>query len=315
MSARTLPAVDDVKTATARIRGDVRRTPIHPWDEASGLWLKLESLQPTGSFKVRGAANHLRGMGQGVPGVIAASSGNHGQAVAYMASRLGIPAVIVVPETVTQLKQVGIARYGAEMIRCGTTMPERSALAARLARERGLHLVPSFDDALVIAGQGTCGLEILDECPDASVVVVPTGGGGLISGVSLVVKTLRPSIRVIGAEPREVARFAASRAAGERVTVPSVSTVADGLRGQQPGVLTWDATAKYVDAFVSVDDTAILEAVRRLYLDAHLVVEPSGAIAVAALLSGGIPERPAVAVVSGGNLDPALLAGLLSPAY
>lgn len=315
MNARALPSVEDVKTAAARISADVRRTPVHPWDETSGLWMKLESLQPTGSFKVRGAANHLRGMGQSIPGVITASSGNHGQAVAYMASRVGIPAVIVVPETVTQLKQAGIARYGAEMIRCGTTMPERSALAARLASERGLHFVPSFDDSLVIAGQGTCGLEILDQCPDVAAVVVPTGGGGLISGVSLVVKALRPSIRVIGAEPREVARFTASRAAGERVTVPSVSTVADGLRGQQPGMLTWEATSKHVDAFVSVDDAAILEAVRRLYLDAHLVVEPSGAIAVAALLTANIAERPAVAVVSGGNLDPPLLADLLSPAH
>ncbi|HET8679653.1 MAG TPA: pyridoxal-phosphate dependent enzyme, partial [bacterium] len=126
------------------------------------------------------------------------------------------------------------------------------------------------------------------------------------------VKTLRPSIRVIGAEPREVARFAASRAAGDRVAVASAATIADGLRGQQPGVLTWDAASRYVDAFVSVDDTALLEAVRRLYLDAHLVVEPSGAIALAALLSGSVPERPAVAVVSGGNLDPALLASILS---
>ncbi len=314
MNAGVLPAVEDVKTAAGRIHADVRRTPVQPWDENSGLWLKLESLQPTGSFKVRGAANHLRGMGHGVTGVITASSGNHGQAVAYMASRLGIPAVIVVPESVTQLKQAGIARYGAEMVRCGTTMPERSALAARLASERGLHLVPSFDDPLVIAGQGTCGLEILDQCPDAAAVVVPTGGGGLISGIALVIKTLRPSIRVIGAEPRAVARFAASRAAGARVTVASVATIADGLRGQQPGVLTWDATSRYVDAFVSVDDTAMLEAVRRLCVDAHLVVEPSGAIALAALLTGLVPERPAVAVVSGGNLDPALLASLLSPA-
>ncbi len=314
MSATPLPALTDVQTAAARVRSDVRRTPIHPWDEASGLWLKLESLQPTGSFKVRGASNHLRAMDPGVAGVITASSGNHGQAVAYVASRLRIPAIIVVPETVTQLKQAGIARYGAEMIRCGTTMPERAALAARLAEERGLHLVPSFDDPLVIAGQGTCGLEILDQCPDVSTIVVPTGGGGLISGIALVIKTLRPSIRVVGAEPRTVARFAASRAAGTRVSVPSVATVADGLRGQEPGVLTWEAASRYVDAFVSVEDALTLETVRRLYVDAHLVVEPSGAVAVAALLAGLAPHRPAVGVVSGGNLDPPLLASVLSNA-
>ncbi|MGQ0549378.1 MAG: threonine ammonia-lyase [Armatimonadota bacterium] len=312
MSAGILPTIAEVRAAAARVASDVRRTPIHPWDQASDLWLKLESLQPTGSFKVRGASNHLRAMGAGIKGVVAASSGNHGQAVAYMASRVGVPAVIVVPETVTQLKQAGIARYGAEMIRCGTTMPERSALAARLAKERGLHLVPSFDDPLVIAGQGTCGLEILDQCPEVSAVVVPTGGGGLISGIALAIKALRPSIQVIGAEPQSVARFAASRAAGTRVTVPSVATIADGLRGQQPGLLTWDATSQYVDAFVSVDDEWILDAVRRLCVEAHLVVEPSGAIAVAALLGGLVLQRPALAVISGGNLDPSLLAALLS---
>lgn len=312
MSVAVLPAVADVRTAAARISTDIRRTPVHPWDEGSSLWLKLESLQPTGSFKVRGAANHLRGMEPGVKGVVTASSGNHGQAVAYMASRLSLPAVIVVPETVTALKEAGIARYGAEMIRCGTTMPERSELAARLSHERGLHLVPSFDDALVIAGQGTCGLEILEQRPDISSVVVPTGGGGLISGIALVVKTLRPSVRVIGVEPHAVARFSASRTAGARVTVPSVATIADGLRGQQPGVLTWEAASRYVDAFVSVDDALILDAVRRLYVDAHLVVEPSGAVAVAALMAGLVHERSCVAVVSGGNLDARLLSQLLT---
>jgi threonine dehydratase len=312
VSAGPLPSVTDVQHAAVRIAADVRRTPVHPWDESGAVLLKLESLQPTGSFKVRGAANHLRAIAGAVRGVVTASSGNHGQAVAYMASRLGIPAVIVVPETVTRLKERGIGRYGAEIIRCGTTMPERSALAQQLAEERGLHLVPSFDDPLVVAGQGTAGLEIVDQCPDVRTVVVPTGGGGLISGVALAVKALAPGVKMVGAEPREVARFAASRAAARRVAVPSVATVADGLRGQQPGLLTWAVTSSAVDEFISVDDTLILDTVRRLYVEAHLVVEPSGAIALAALLMGTIVERPAVAVVSGGNLEPILLADLLS---
>ncbi|MBI3998779.1 MAG: threonine/serine dehydratase [Armatimonadetes bacterium] len=308
----TLPTIVDVRAAAERIASDVRRTPLHPWDEGGEILLKLESLQPTGSFKVRGAANHLRVVGRTVRGVITASSGNHGQAVAHVAARLRIPATIVVPETVNPVKAARIAGFGAEVIRCGTTMPERTDLARRLAGERGLHFVPSFDDALVIAGQGTCGLEIADQAGDVAAVVVPTSGGGLLSGVGLAIKALKPSVRVIGVEPRALPRFAASRAAGTRVSVPFANTIADGLRGQQPGVLTWEVTSRTVDDFVDVDDAAVLAAVRRLCLDAHLVVEPSGAVAVAALLEGIVVYRPAVAVVSGGNLDPALLTSLLA---
>ncbi|MDR7522372.1 MAG: threonine/serine dehydratase [Armatimonadota bacterium] len=307
-----LPDLGDIRAAARRIEGIAHRTPVVSWEAAGGLLLKLESLQPTGAFKVRGAANHVRALAGGIRGVITASSGNHGQAVAYVAARLGIPAVVVVPETVNPVKAQAIVGYGAELHRCGTTMEERHALAQRLAEERGLHMVPSFDDPLVIAGQGTCGLEIVEQCVDLAAVVVPVSGGGLISGVALAVKALRPEIRVVGAEPQRVARFAASRAAGARVAVSSVDTICDGLRVQRPGVLTWEAASKVVDGFVAVSDEAVLEAVRRLCLEAHLVVEPSGAIAVAALVSGMVPQRPALAVVSGGNLDPALLSVLLS---
>ncbi len=309
-----VPTIADIRAAAARITRDVRRTPAHPWDEDGGVWLKLESLQPTGSFKVRGASNHLRMVAREVRGVIAASSGNHGQAVAYIAARLGIPAVIIVPETVTPLKAAGIGRFGAEIIRCGTTMTERAVLAQRLAAERGLRLVSSFDDPLVVAGQGTCGLELVEQVPDLAAVVVPTSGGGLLSGIAIAVKALRPEVRVVGAEPKAVARFAASRAAGARVSVSSVATIADGLRVQQPGVLTWEVASRFADDFVSVDDDRTLDAVRRLYLEAHLVVEPSGAVSVAAILAGLVPVRPAVAVVSGGNLEPSLLARVLAPA-
>lgn len=305
----TLPTIDDVRAAAARIAPDIRRTPLHPVDD--GIFLKLESLQPTGSFKVRGAANHLRQVAATVRGVITASSGNHGQAVAYVAGRLRIPAVVVVPETVTPIKATRIEGFGAELIRCGTTMPERTELAKRLAAERRLHFVPSFDDPMIIAGQGTCGLEIGEQAGEVAVVAVPTGGGGLLSGVALVLKTLRPGIRVVGVEPQGLRRFAISRAAGTRTMVPFADTIADGLRGQQPGVMTLAATASTVDEFVGIDDGAIGDAIRKLYLDANLVVEPSGAIAVAALMSGVVAQRPAVAVVSGGNLDPHLLTALL----
>lgn len=307
-----LPTLDDVRAAAERITGIARVTPVVPWDAAPGVLLKMESLQPTGSFKVRGAANHLRAVAGTVRGVITASSGNHGQAVAYVARRLGIPAVVVVPDTVNPVKEKAIRGYGAEVIRCGTTMDERYALARQVAAERGLRMVPSFDDPLVIAGQGTCGLEIVEQCPDLAAVVVPTSGGGLISGVALAIKALRPEVRVIGAEPRNVARFAASRAAGARVFVPSVDTVCDGLRAQRPGELTWEVTAGRVDEFVAADDDTVLESVRRLCQEAHLIAEPSGAISVAVLMAGMVSLRPAVAVVSGGNLDPDLLVRLLA---
>jgi threonine dehydratase len=299
------PTLDDVRQAATRIAAEVRRTPLHAWDD--GIWLKLESLQPTGSFKVRGAANHLRSVAGSVPGVVTASSGNHGQAVAYVAGRLNIPAVVVVPEDVTPIKARRIQGFGAELIRCGTTMSERTQLAKHLARERGLHYVPSYDDPLIVAGQGTCGLEIVEQADGIRTVVAPASGGGLLSGVALAIKALRPGIRVVGVEPANLTRFAASRAAGRRMTIPFGETIADGLRGQQPGELTWEVTSRTVDAFVGVSDDAIRDTIHRLYQDAALVVEPSGAIAVAALLQGIVPDRPAVAIVSGGNLDPELL--------
>jgi threonine dehydratase len=306
------PTIADVRAAVDRIAGIAYRTPVHFWDAGGGVLLKLESLQPIGAFKVRGAANHLRAVAGTVRGVVTASSGNHGQAVAYVAQRLGIPAVVVVPENVNPVKARAITGYGAELVRAGKTMDERHDKANELAQERGLHMVPSFDDPLVIAGQGTCGLEIAEQCPDVSTVVVPVSGGGLISGVALALKALRPGVRVIGAEPKALPRFAASRAAGTRVTIPFADTIADGLRAQRPGTLTWEVTSRTVDDFVAVGDDAILDAVRRLCLEAHLVVEPSGAIGVAAFLSGLVPTRSALVVVSGGNLDPDLLVSLLT---
>ncbi len=307
-----LPTLADIRAAAERIAGIAYRTPVSQWEAGGEILLKLESLQPVGAFKVRGAANHLRAVAGKVRGVVTASSGNHGQAVAYVARRLGIPAVVVVPENVNPIKARAIVGFGAELVRCGTTMDERHDKADELAHARGLHMVPSFDDALVIAGQGTCGMEIVEQCPDLSTVVVPVSGGGLISGVALAIKALRPGVRVIGAEPKALPRFAASRAASARVTVPFGDTVADGLRAQRPGALTWEVTSQTVDDFVAVSDDAVLDAVRRLCLEGHLIVEPSGAIGVAALLSGLVRARPALAVVSGGNLDPTLLSSLLA---
>jgi threonine dehydratase len=308
------PTLADVFAAADRIVGLARRTPVVAWDGAGAgrAWLKLESLQPTGAFKVRGAANHLKVMAGRVPGVVTASSGNHGQALAYVAQRLGVPAVVVVPETVNPVKARAITRFGAELLMRGKTMDERYALAREIVQRRGWHLVPSYDDPLIVAGQGTCGLEILEQCPDLAAVVVPVGGGGLASGVALAIKSLRPHVRVIGVEPAALPRYAASWAAGEPVTVPFVDTVADGLKGQRPGVITWEIARHAVDEFVAVPDAAVIAAVRTLCLDAHIVAEPSGAVPAAAVLSGLIPDRPVVAVVSGGNVDPAMLAEILA---
>jgi threonine dehydratase len=310
------PTIADIRAAAERVAGIARRTPVIEWDGAAAgtsgqTWLKLESLQPTGAFKVRGAANHLKVVAGRVPGVITASSGNHGQAVAYVARRLGIPAVVVVPETVNPVKARAITEHGAELVRCGRTMDDRYARAQEIVRERGWHFVPSYDDPLIVAGQGTCGLEIVEQCPNLAAVVVPVGGGGLASGVALAVKTLRPGIRVIGAEPAALPRYAASRAAGRPVTVPFADTVADGLRGQRPGAITWEIAKDAVDEFVAVPDDAIMSAVRGLCLEAHVIAEPSGAVPAAAILSGLVPDRPVLAVVSGGNIDPAQLIEIL----
>jgi threonine dehydratase len=312
----SVPSIADIFAAADRIAGLARRTPVVEWDGATTAagqaWLKLESLQPTGAFKVRGAANHLKVVAGRVPGVVTASSGNHGQAVAYVAKRLGIPAVVVVPETVNPVKARAITDYGAELVKCGRTMDDRYARAQEIVSERGWHFVPSYDDPLIVSGQGTCGLEIIEQCSNLAAVVVPVGGGGLASGVALAIKTLRPGLRVIGAEPAALPRYAASRAAGDRVTVPFADTVADGLRGQRPGAITWEIAKDAVDEFVAVPDDVIESTVRSLCLEARVVAEPSGAVPAAAVLAGMVPDRPVLAVVSGGNIDPDYLAALLA---
>jgi len=298
--------LDDIVAARERIAPFIRRTPLHPL--AGGPLLKLESLQITGSFKVRGAFNHvLARRDECGDGIITASSGNHGQAVAYVAKILGVRAVVVVPEDVIPSKAAAIVGHGAELIRFGRYPEDRVVKAQELAEERGLHYVPPYDDPLIIAGQGTAGLEIVEECPGVETVVVPVSGGGLISGVAAAVKSVRPQARMIGAEPAGADRFTRSRQAGRPVMLERADTVADGLRALSPGRLTWEVTAHFVDEFRPVPDPAILEAVRRVLLDAHLLLEPSGATAVAAALAAGLRGSSAVAVASGGNIDPPVL--------
>src|SRR5256712_4307971 len=282
--------------ARARIAPYVVRTPLHPLP--GGPLLKLESLQVTGSFKARGAFNHVLALPEQCRGgIVTASSGNHGKAVAYVAKTLGLRAVVVVPEDVVSAKAQAITAFGAELIRYGRDSEERVTYAQELAERRRLHYVPPFDDPLIVAGQGTAGLEIVEQHPEVTVVFVPVSGGGLISGVATAVRALRPTARVVGVEPAGAPRFARSRAAGKPVLLKQAETIADGLRVLTPGKLTWKIANRTVDEFMAESDDETLGAVRRLLADGKVVVEPSGAVAVAAVLKMRDPAIHAVAVV------------------
>jgi len=303
--------LDDVRAAATVIGPHVVRTPLLPF--GSG-WLKPENLQPIGAFKLRGALNALARLEDRERGVVAYSSGNHAQAVAYAARLHGVPAAIVMPSNTPAVKIEATKALGAEVFIVG--IDERVRRAQELVAERGAALIPPFDHPDVIAGQGTIGLEICEDLLDIDTVVVPMSGGGLISGVATVIKALRPDVRVIGAEPALAADIADSLKAGELVRWDSAQraqTVADALR-DEPSELTWAHIGKYVDDVVTVTEEEILASVTGLARRARLVAEPSGAVAVAAMektlaKTGGT----GVAIVSGGNIEPSLLAHLLAP--
>ena len=299
-----LVALEDIEAAAERIRGVAVRTPVVEVSMA----LKCENLQPMGAFKIRGAYNFLARLPAEAraAGVITYSSGNHGQAVALAAARLGVRAVVVMPETAPQVKVEGVRRYGGEVIVAGTTSIDRRTRAEHEAAARGLTLVPPFDHPWIIAGAGTCGLELLEQCPAVQAVYVPVGGGGLISGVAAAVKRRRPGVRVIGVEPAGAAKMSASRAAGRPVRLDRTSSIADGLLPVQPGDLTFAHVQAFVDDLVTVDDEAIAAAVAWIFREARLVAEPSGAASVAAVLAARRSRTdPVAAVVSGGNVSPA----------
>ncbi len=312
--------LDEIREAARRIEGITRRTALLDVSDLAGwpLRLKCEMQQPGGAFKIRGATNMLRRLSPDAlaKGVITYSSGNHGQAVALAASRLGARALIVMPTTAPAVKVAGVKRWGAEVVLEGTTSVDRRRRAEVEAAARGLTMVPPFDHEWIIAGQGTCGLEIVEQAPDADTVVVPIGGGGLISGVAAAVKAARPGTTVVGVEPAGAAKMTASLAAGRPVTLERAESVADGLIPVRPGDLTFEHVRALVDRVVTVDDAAIARAALWLFHDAKLVVEPSGAASVAAVLwpGAGSPladrSRRVVAVLSGGNVAPETLAAL-----
>ena len=270
------------------------------------VYLKLENRQPSGAFKLRGAWTAVRRLPEEMrrAGVITYSSGNHGQAVAYAANRLGIRAVIVMPETAPAFKVEGVRRWGGEIVLAGTTSEERRARADEIIALEGLVVIPPFDHLDVIAGQGTVGLEIVEDLPDVAHVAVPVGGGGLAAGVSTAVGALRPEVQVTAVEPQGAAAYAAALEAGHPVRLERTASVADGLLPLSVGKLTFSHMKPYAKS-VTIPDSAIVEATQWLHGEAGVTAEPSGAATTAALRSGAFhPNGPTVLVVSGGNVDP-----------
>lgn len=307
-----LVSLDLIRAAAERIRPVITRTPLVPIGPAARsnpLIAKCENLQRAGSFKIRGAFNMMSQLPDETRkrGVITYSSGNHGQAVALAASILKIPAVIVMPTTAPSIKAEGARRLGAEVIFEGVTSVDRRARAEKEASARGLTMVPPFDHPMIIAGQGTVGLEILEDRPAVSTVFVQIGGGGLVSGVSAALKRSRSAAHVIGVEPSGAAKMKAAIQAGHLVTLDKTQSVADGLLPVRAGDLTFAHVREFVDEIWTVDDADIITAVRWLFKEAKLVVEPSGAITVAAARKY-MSEHPqitdVVAVLSGGNVAP-----------
>ena len=306
------PSPDGIAAARDRIKKDVVETPCTRsflFDDLvkGALHLKFENLQRTGSFKDRGALNRLLQLSEDERrrGVVTASAGNHAQALAWHASRLGIPATVVMPETAPLVKVANTLAYGAHVLQRGTVLDDAAVEARRLEQE-GLVLVPAFDDIHVIEGQGTIGLEIAEQVPDASTVVVPVGGGGLISGIAIALKSTRPDVRVVGVESAAAASALASRRAGEVVKLESAETIADGIATKRVGDLTFPLMQEWVDDLVVVSEEEIASAVLLLLERQKTVAEGAGATALAALVHRDLgldADARIVMILSGGNID------------
>jgi threonine dehydratase len=276
---------------------------------------KCEHLQPVGAFKIRGAYTSVSRIPavQRARGVITYSSGNQGQAVAFAARLLGTHAVVVMPERAPAIKVEGVKRLGGEVVLAGNSSAERHARALALAEERGLAMVPPYENLDVITGQGTCGLEILDARPEVETILVPVGGGGLIAGIAAAVAAIKPSVRVIGVEPVAAAKLARALEAGKPIQLDLAASLADGLLPLSIGELPFAVLSGVVRETVQVSEDEIVAAVRHLYQTLQLVVEPSGAVTTAALLSGRVqPTGSTVVVISGGNVDPDLFQHLVN---
>ena len=321
MTAEPAAAVslESLRAAARVLEGVAVRTPLIEVPDLSArvgrpVALKCELLQPVGAFKIRGAYNAIARVAAAgrASGVVTQSSGNHGQAVAFAARQFGLRAVVVMPESTPGVKAEGVRRHGGEVVFAGATRSAEQRLRAeQIEREEGLVMIPPFDHPDVVAGQGTCGLEILEQRPDADTILVPVSGGGLIAGISVAVAALAPSVRVIGVEPQGAAKLGAALAAGSPQTLERTESMADGLLARSIGELTFGILRRVVREAVGVTEAEIAEAVRYLHHHAGLAPEPSGAVGVAALLAGRVTpvaggSGAIVAVVSGGNVDPDL---------
>jgi len=309
---------DDVRQARARIGSLARRTPVMTsasFNQAAGfeVYFKCENLQKGGAFKIRGAANLIFSLGPEAArrGVVAYSSGNHAQATAIAARHVGAPATIVMPADAPRSKLAATRGYGANVVTYDRHSASREEIAARIVERTGAALVPPFDHPLIMAGQGTAALELLEEAPGLGALVGPVGGGGLLSGCAVIAKDVSPAIRVFGVEPEEANDTFLSFAAGRPVSIPTPNTIADGLRAPRPGELTFPVLRRLAERILLVSEDEIRAAVRFLLTRLKLLVEPSGAVAAAAVLHGKLPRDagPVGVILSGGNLDFEDLAG------
>jgi threo-3-hydroxy-L-aspartate ammonia-lyase len=314
-------SLEDVRAAARRLRGRVDRTPVlnsAAFDEACGytVHFKCENLQRAGAFKIRGALNKLLTLTdeERRRGVVAFSSGNHAQGVALAARLVGTSAVVCMPTDAPALKLEATRGYGAEVVLYDRQKDDREALARRIAAESGRVVVPPFDDYAIMAGQGTAALELLEDVPALDALVTPVGGGGLMAGCSTVARALSPSISVIGVETDTANDTYLSLLKGERVSIPPPPTIADGIRLTTPGALTFPILRRNLTAVALVSDAEVVETVRFLALRVRIVTEPTGAVSAAAVLKGKLPVARGArvgVVLSGGNIDPAMLVEIL----
>jgi len=310
---RNAPSIQDIHAARERLKPHIKHTPLlraEKIEKAVGcqLYLKPETLQITGAFKIRGALNKALSLSREeiANGLIATSSGNHAQGIAYAARMLGVKAIIVVPVTTPRIKIENTKALGAEVILFDGDTAARWKRVCEIAEENRYAAVHGFEDPLVMAGQGTIACEILEDLEDVDTVIVPLGGGGLLSGIATAIKEMKPSVRVIGAEPALTPKYFQSRINKERTSLPLKNTIADGVRISVPGQNPWPIIEKYVDEIVLVEDEHIVAGMRTLAKDAKLIAEPAASIGIGALLAGSIKVRPdekVCAVLSGGNWD------------
>ena len=314
---------DLIKEAAARIAGHVHRTPVitsHSFNEVAGreVFFKCENLQRAGAFKARGATNKILSLTDDEKrrGVIAVSSGNHAQAVALAAREAGVRAVVCIPDDAPKMKVAATRGYGADIRVFNRHKDDRDAFGREIAEHEGLVMVPAYDDYFIMAGQGTCGLEFLEEVPDLDCLLTPCSGGGLFAGVSTTAKSIKSSIKCYAVEPETANDTQQSIAKGERIKIPPPPTIADGLRVQTPGTLTFPITRANADDVLTVSDEEMIATMRFLMFRMKLLVEPSGAAAAAAVFMRKIPNdcKRVGVVLSGGNVDPDVLSEMISDA-